>query len=88
MKNAVSTWCRHSRNGPITYWFAVLALLHYILTQPSLVSLPVLTHPQKSLAVIRLLRHPYPYLDILRHPYPYFDILRHPYTYLSILTSN
>ena len=33
IKNGVSTWCRYSRNGPITQWFAVLEVLHYSLTR-------------------------------------------------------
>ena len=82
----VSIWCRQSRNGPIMWWFAELEILHYILTQPSQVSLPELKHPQTSLPVLTH-PYPYPYLHILRYPYPYLHILSHPYPYVSLKSS-
>ena len=89
-KDTVSTWCRHSRNVPIMSWFAVLEVLHYILSQPSLQPLPVLTHPQTPLPV---LRHPqeslYMYLSslaVLTRAYTSSHILTRTYTPLGVLS--
>ena len=89
-KDTVRSWCRHSRDGPIMNWFAVLEVLHYILSQPSLLPLPVLTHPQTPLPV---LRHPqeslYIYLSslaVFTSAYTSSHILTRTYTPLGVLS--
>ena len=41
-KWGVATWCRHSSNGPIIWWFAMLEVPHCLLNQLSLVSSDIL----------------------------------------------
>ena len=64
-----------SSNGLILQWFAVLEVLDYILSQPSLLSLPVLTHPQTSLPV---LKHPQASLPGLKYPQAALPLRTHP----------
>ena len=68
----------------------MLEVLDYILSQPSLLPLPVLTHPQTPLPV---LRHPqeslYMYLSslaVLTRAYTSSHILTRTYTPLGVLT--